>query len=346
MEFSDKDLKRFFVILLIISISVLVFLLLRPIMLAIVGGLILAYAFFPVYKKVLWVVRNKSLAASIVSLLIVALIVSIIYLILPSLIVQVFKTFEEIQGMDMPALLRTLFPSAQDAFITQASVVIENGVAKGASAVLGGLVSLLSELPTFVFNFAIVAFVFFFALRDSDKLAEFTSSLSPLHKEQEKKIVKQFKDITNSIVYGQIAVGIVQGASAGLGFLLFGIPNALILTALAIGFSIIPIMGPLFVWVPVLIYLLAQGNTAIAMPFLIYNLLIVANIDNVLRIYLITRKTQMSQVIVLIGMIGGLFIFGMLGVLLGPLLLAYFITFLNAYRDNTLSSLFKTEKEQ
>ena len=81
-------------------------------------------------------------------------------------------------------------------------------------------------------------------------------------------------------------------------------------------------------------------------PFLIYNLLIVANIDNVLRIYLITRKTQMSQVIVLIGMIGGLFIFGMLGVLLGPLLLAYFITFLNAYRDNTLSSLFKTEKEQ
>ena len=91
---------------------------------------------------------------------------------------------------------------------------------------------------------------------------------------------------------------------------------------------------------------LAMGITAIAIPFLIYNLLIVANIDNVLRIYLITRKTQMSQVIVLIGMIGGLFIFGMLGVLLGPLLLAYFITFLNAYRDNTLSSLFKTEKEQ
>ena len=124
------------------------------------------------------------------------------------------------------------------------------------------------------------------------------------------------------------------------------IPHALLFAAMAIMLSIIPLIGPFIIWVPALIYLFIQGNTLSAVIFLIYNIVIVSNIDNILRIYILSKRTNLSTVIVLIGMIGGLFIFGILGLIIGPLLLAYFITFLHAYKDNTLSSLFNKEKEE
>ena len=85
-----------------------------------------------------------------------------------------------------------------------------------------------------------------------------------------------------------------------------------------------------------------MGNAAphTVILFLAYNLLFVSTIDNFLRAHLISKKTQMSQAIVVIGMIGGVFVFSVLGLVLGPLILAYFVTLLRAYKDKTLTSMF------
>ncbi|MDO8509382.1 MAG: AI-2E family transporter [Nanoarchaeota archaeon] len=346
MELSDKNMRRMLALFLILLLAVLAFLLVRPIILSIIAGLLLAYTFFPVYIRILSKIKARNAAAIMVSLFVIILIIIPIYFVAPFLVNQVFGLFKAAQDFNMQSFIKVIFPSAPDAFIVQMSVTLDGVVSKISSAVLTTIVDLLLEAPTIMFHFVIVAFVFFFALRDSDKLTEFVSALSPLNKIQEKKIVQQFKDITNSIVYGQVIIGLVQGVAAGIGFYIFGIPNALILSVLALIFSIIPILGPFFVWIPATVYLFAQGNTAVATVFLLYNLLIVSNIDNVLRLYLLSKKTDLSQVIILIGMIGGLFIFGILGLILGPLILAYFITFLKAYKDNTLSSLFSSERTE
>jgi predicted PurR-regulated permease PerM len=179
-------------------------------------------------------------------------------------------------------------------------------------------------------------------LKEEETLREFVSGLSPLNKTHEKTLIKQFSDITKTLIYGQFVIGLVQGIFAGIGFFVFKVPNALVLTVAAIVFSLIPVIGPSPVYIPVAIIMLLSGNPVIAIIFLIYNILVVSTVDNILRINLISRKTKMSQVIVLIGMIGGLFIFGVLGLILGPLILAYFITFLEAYKNRTLASLFST----
>ncbi len=259
---------------------------------------------------------------------------------------QIFEFFKYSKDLNIQEIIKILFPAAPDSFLIQMTVTFDNLISQITSTVLNTLVNLLIDIPKILFNLVIVAFVFFFALRDSDKLSEFASALSPLNKNQEKKVVQQFKDITNSVVYGQVIIGFVQGLTAGLGFLIFGIPHALLFAAMAIMLSIIPLIGPFIIWVPALIYLFIQGNTLSAVIFLIYNIVIVSNIDNILRIYILSKRTNLSTVIVLIGMIGGLFIFGILGLIIGPLLLAYFITFLHAYKDNTLSSLFNKEKEE
>ncbi len=343
MVLTEGDVKKFSVIFLVIILAVLVFILIKPVILSIIGGLILAYAFFPLYKIVLKSINNKNLAAVIVSLVVITLIILPLYFIIPYLVQQVFDIFKYSQTVDVRGFLQSLFPSAPESFIVQMTTIFSGLVSKMSSFVLDGLVDFLIEIPTILFHLVIVAFVFFFALRDSNKLSEFVGGLSPLNKVQEKKLIQQFKDITNTVVYGQILIGLVQGIIAGLGFFMFGIPGALILTILSIVFSIIPIIGPFLIWIPATVYLFLQGHNVAGVIYLLYNILITSNIDNLLRLYLISKKTDLSQVIVLIGMVGGLFIFGILGLLLGPLILAYFIVFLKAYKENSLSSLFKNE---
>lgn len=327
------------------ALAVLVFFLVEPIISAILWGLILAYTFFPVYERTLLLTKRKNLSATIVSLILIILIIVPLYFLIPLMIRQTFEIFRYVQALDMQNVIKTIFPSAPQSFLVQAGLTLNSLVSKVSSSVLNAMTDFLLEVPTFIFDAVIIAFVFFFALRDSDKLSEFASSISPFNKSHEKKLINQFKDITNSIIYGYAVAGIVQGITAGLGLFLFGIPNAVVLTIFAVAFSIIPILGTYVVWVPVAIYLFFQGNLPVAVIYLLYNLIIVANIDNLIRIYFVSRKAKLSQVIVLIGMAGGLFLFGLLGLIIGPLLVAYFLTFLHAYKENTFSALFKTDQE-
>ena len=344
MELTQKNLERIGVLILIAILAILVFILIKPIVLSIIGGMVLAYAFFPVYRLVLKHVKEKNTSAALVSIFLLLLLIVPAYFIVPLIISEVFDFFQYSQTITIGDFIKKLFPGAADAFIAQISNSFTSITSEISSGILHSLVGLFLEIPKILFNLAIIAFVFFFSLRDHEKLISFVSSLSPLNKLQEQKLVQQFKNITNSIVYGQIVIGLVQGIAAGLGFFVFGVPRALLLTILATILSIVPLLGPLFIWIPAGIYLLLTGDTLPAVLFLIYNVLVVSNIDNLLRLYLVTRRTQLSQVIVLIGMIGGLFIFGILGLILGPLILAYFIVFLDAYRQNALSSLFKFEE--
>ena len=341
MEINDTNIKRASILSIVLILAILVFFLVKPILLSIIGGLVLAYVFFPVYKFLSKRTNSKNLSASITSVLAILVIIIPLYFIIPIMIRQIFALFEAAQTIDIQIFLQSIFPTAAESFIIQATLAIKNAINGISSTVINTLVSFLIEIPKIMFNLAIVAFVFFFTLRDFEKLAEFASILSPLNKVEEKKLVQQFKDITNSIVYGQVIVGFIQGIIAGIGFFVFGIPGALVLSILAVALSVIPLLGSFLVWIPAAIYLYTQGDIVATIFFLVYNIILVSNIDNVLKIYLVSKKANLSPVIVLIGMVGGLLIFGILGLLIGPLILAYFITFLNAYKENTLSSLFK-----
>ena len=185
--------------------------------------------------------------------------------------------------------------------------------------------------------------MFFFTLRDHEKLKEYVSGISPFKKEKEKVLIKQFKQTTSSIIFGFIIVGIIQGIATGAGLLFAGVPKALLLTILAVFASVIPLIGPWLVWVPAAIYLFVIGSTVPAILFTVYGVVVVSSLDNFLRPYLVARKTGTSSVIVLIGMIGGLFVFGLMGIILGPLILAYLVLFMTAYKDKTLSDMFKSD---
>jgi predicted PurR-regulated permease PerM len=191
---------------------------------------------------------------------------------------------------------------------------------------------ILTSLPTLVLQIFVASFIFYYFLRDGDQFVEYIKSLMPFSKEIEKKIFTYTKEITFSVIYGQIIVGIIQGIILGIGLFIFGVPNALILTIITIFVSILPIIGPFVIWVPVSVYLLSQGNTVSAIGVGFFGI-IASSIDNILRPLIVSRRTKLHSAVVLTGMIGGLFLFGILGLIIGPLILAYLLIILEIYRN-------------
>lgn len=344
MNFDDHDIKKVVIILVMLVLAVLMFFLIKPVLLSVIAGLLLTYIFTPLYKKIVSPVKSKTIAALIVSVIVIIIIVLPLWFITPIMLQQVFDLFAASQGIEFTKVISAVFPTSTPQFVAQMSITMTNFVGQVSSSVLKSLTSFFLDLPILTLHIFIVFFVFFYGLRDGDKFNAFMADLSPFNKSKEKILVQQFKSITDTVVYGQIIVGLVQGGLAGLGFLLFGIDNALVLTTLAIFFSILPIVGPFLIWIPVAIYLFTDVGFGIGMGYLLYNLLIVSTVDNFLRTYLVSRKTDISPAIILVAMIGGLFIFGILGLVLGPLIAAYFILVLQAYREKTLSHLFHSEE--
>jgi len=205
---------------------------------------------------------------------------------------------------------------------------------------LSSLVDSMLNIPDMLMGILIIGFVFFFTLRDNEQLKEFVSGILPLNKVQQTILAKQFTDMTDSLIYGTIILGILQGIFAGIGFLLFGISNALTLTILAMILGCLPIFGPIMLWVPIAIAMLASGNYTIGIGYAIYNLIFTSGMETVIRPYIISQKTDLPQVMILIGMVGGVFVFGVFGILIGPLILAYFLTLLKAYKEKSLASIF------
>jgi len=343
MGITEKDITKSSVALLIIFLGILVFLVVKPLIISILAGLVFAYIFFPLYASLNRLIKSKGLSAAAVTLIALLIIIIPLWFFAPVIIEQAFGFFRFSQGFDFSQIVKKVFPSISDQLRTQLTLTVNNAITKLSSLIINALVDFLLDFARFLLHALIAGFVFFFTLRDNEKLREFTSSLSPLNKNQEKDLVKQFKDITDSIVYGQIVTGLVQGILAGIGLLIFGVPHALGLTIAFVIFSIAPLIGPPVIYIPVAAYIAATGEPGVAIAYLLYNLLIVSTIDNFLRTMLVAKKTRSHQVVILVGMIGGVYLFGFLGLILGPLILAYFITFLKAYKEKALSTFFSQD---
>jgi len=331
-----KEISKYAPLIILIILGMLVFLLVKPLLPSILGGLILAYTFFPVYKRVNKIIKNDGVSAFLVLLFAIMILIVPLFLVTPALITQVFAIFKSFQAFNIGSFVAHLFPTAPEQFVTQITLAFASFISKLNSIILNYLTDLIVSSVNFLLDLFVLCFVFFYALKDNEKMKDLLKDLSPISKSKEKILKHQFKDITNSLIYGQVIVGIFQGLVAGLGFFIFGVPNALALTFMSIIFSLIPFIGPWIVWIPILIsMLLSGGNTTIIILFLLYNLIIVSTVDNILRAYIISRKSNLSGGIIFVGMMGGLYLFGIFGLIVGPLILSYFITFFQSFKEES-----------
>jgi len=327
-------------IVFIAALFILGLFILRPIIISVFLGLLLAYIFHPVYQKLNRKIKRRRLSALIlIGGLVLIVTLPLVYL-APLLVRQTFEAYLFLQNVDLVTPVQELFPSLFQDSRTLA-VNLNSYVSQLFNSLLNGLGAFLVSLPGFMLQFIVFIFTFYFSISDSEKLKSYFMSLSPFPPSIEAKFLQEFRKITNSLIYGQFLIGILQGFALGLALLFLGVPNFLILTFLASIMAIIPILGAWIIWIPVAIYFLTIGSPIKALILAVYGTFFVGSLDNFLRPYLLSKNSRLPVSIGLIGIIAGLYAFGIVGIILGPLIFAYILIILDFYREGKLSELFK-----
>jgi len=342
-EYFEKIMTAIIIIFLI----VLSFFLLKPILLAIIAGLLLAFIFTPTYRWFYKKTKSKNLSASIIIAVLALVIIISAWFLMPLLIQQSFKIFQATTQLDFITPLESIFPQffASEQFSSEIGSILSSFTTRLANTLVNSLSSIILNFPTLSLQLLVVLFTFFFVLRDQEEIVNYIKSLLPFPKEIEKKLFGYSTDITKSVLFGQVIIGIIQGLIAGIGFIIFGVPNALFLMLLAMFMGILPILGTPIIWVPVAIYMFIAGNNLAGWGVAVFGI-IASTIDNILRPIFVSKMTKVHSGIVLVSMVGGLFLFGVFGLILGPLIISYLLIILELYRKKPTPGLIIQEEKK
>jgi len=332
--------KKITTVLILGVLLVLSFFLIKPILMSIIGGILLSFIFSPIYNWLYKRTKSKTFSSAIICLTLLLIIILSIWFFAPLIIEESIKLYRASQELDIVTPLKKIFSSffSSDQFSQEAGSVLQSFITKVTNSLMNYLSNIILEFPKILMNIFIVFFIFFYTMKDKEEIKGYIRGLLPFNKEVEKKLFDSTTDITFSVLYGQLVVGIIQGIILGTGLFILRVPNALILSLVGIIAGIIPIIGPSIVGIPIAISFLIKGSPLSAFGIILFTLAASLS-DQLFRPLLVSRKTKLNTVVVITGMIGGLFMFGILGFILGPLILAYLVIIIEIYRNKSLPNI-------
>lgn len=164
-------------------------------------------------------------------------------------------------------------------------------------------------------------FTLFYLFRDGERMLDAAKGLVPLASGPTELLVRRTREVIFAAVFGHVFVAMVQGLLGGLAFWALGVPTPAVWGVLMGALSMIPMIGPAFVWIPAGAVLIASGSTARGVILLLFGLLVISTVDNVLRAVLVSTRARVHPLVVFLGVLGGVLMFGAVGILVGPVLI-------------------------
>ena len=199
---------------------------------------------------------------------------------------------------------------------------------------------LFSSISTFTYSAAsdifllfIFLYTLFFFLRDGKMILEKVLACLPLTQSDQHRLLGKFLSVTRATLKGSLVIGILQGTLAGFALHFAGIESALFWGTIMTLLSLLPVIGSGLVWFPAVIFLAVTGHYPQALGVLLFCSLVVGQIDNILRPMLVGRDTQMHELLIFFGTLGGISLFGVFGFIIGPIVAALFMTVWEMYGE-------------
>ena len=225
------------------------------------------------------------------------------------------------------------FPALADYVPEQAQIVQSAArLAKAAGSFLvAGATQFTAGTASFLLNLFVMLYAMFFFLRDGGKIVEKILHYTPLSHEDEVLVIDRLTAVTRATIKGTLVIGAIQGALAGIGFWVAGIEGAAFWGTLMAVLSVVPGIGAALIWVPAVVYLFITGETLTAVLLLVWCAAVVGTVDNILRPSLVGKDAKMPDLLILVGTLGGLFLFGPIGFIIGPLVCGLFLTVWEIY---------------
>jgi len=297
-------------------------------------GALLAYILYPLYNK-LSLKTNKTVSASLICLFVLIIIVLPSVLFVKTLIQESYVLFILVKQK----LATGIFSGCQHSLCESLSNLSQNPefnyqIQETAKTITNWIVQkssgFLVSIPKIILNLFIMFFTLFYALKEGHNFMDKVEKYLRIQKKEYVKALKRLKEITHGITYGYLIVALIQGILGALGFFIFGISSPLFWGLLMAFLALIPFLGTGLIWVPASLFLflegLFQGSTSLMVKgvlLFVYCLIFVSTLDNFIRPKLMGGEANIHPLIVMLGIFGGLFFFGALGVVIGPLILSF-----------------------
>lgn len=337
---QTKIFEKYFFFGLLFSTFVFTFFILRPFWIVLVLGISFSVVLYPIYN---WLAKHK-LPNWFASLLTV--IFFIIILLGPVLSVGIL-VFNQSQDLYNSVINNNNSGPFLLSIQNNINKILPNGVNFDISSKVNDFISFLSGNIAQIFSttLSVLFFLFLFflvifhLLKDGESWRKTLITLSPLSDSNDEKIMNRFSRAITGVMLGVLLISILQGTMMGIGLTIFGVPHPALWGVMAFFSALIPMMGTSLVSIPSIAFLFITGHTTAAIGLLIWAMLMVGSIDNFLSPLFISKKIDMPSLLILFSVLGGISLFGPVGILIGPLVLSLLYTLISIYRNEYKDSL-------
>ncbi len=347
-EFSRR---RWFILLLLGLLLVVFLYIISDLLLGVIGGALLAGMTNPIHRRLLRATGNRKSTAALMALAVTTLCVivplSLIILILVSdasrLAGEARAWFEPHRPVFDATIAEitsggSLYFFDYEIPVTELTTRLEESAGKISEFLIGLVQKTAGTVARGFLLLAITMYSLFFFYRDGDKFYDWLKSALPLSPDQSERLLSDFFATSRASLKSVGIIGAIQGALGGLAFWFCGIPAPIFWAILMTVASVIPAIGAQIILLPAGILLILVGKTAYGAGLLLWSWIVIANIDQLLRPYLVRRDVDLHELLVFLTTIGGLATFGFFGFLIGPVIAALLKSTFQIYHEVNVSS--------
>ena len=314
----------------ILGLIVLASFLVLPFVIAIISAYLLAYVARPLFLKL--IPRFKTNIAAIICVFVVILLIVVpVSLVTLGMVNQVGDAMSK-SNLNKYIILVATHPMLRGFNLN--SVTLQAQVNTFISDLVG---SILGSLPDLLVGLFITVIGMYYILCGWDSLGEQLKKFIP--SQNKDRIVRNLNKTTQAILYGTLVMAVLEFFVTYIGFSLLGVEAALILAAIVFVLAFIPSIGPIMVWAPLAIYYMSSQEYHVALGVTIIGIILTVGIETILYAKWIGDRTRIHPFVMLLGVIGGIALFGIFGFILGPLVLASALDVLSAAMENETSSV-------
>lgn len=320
--------EQAFLLFLVAATAVASFYVLLPFLNYVLGALLLGYVLRPVHTRLVPYLGKRPAAITVISGAAVAIVLPLVYI--------GWVVYRDIQDLadgetdlDLPAVEAEL-ESLTGQEVDLAGATGDFGTLLG-EFLYGNAPEIVSTLTTVLLGLTLILFLVYYVLLDGPAFVQWSVSTAPLDDAVAHEIVARMDRMTWGVVAGHIFVAIVQGIIGGIGLWIAGIPSAAFWTTVMIITALLPVIGAFLVWGPATGYLLAIGEPRMAAFLLVWGLIPVSLTDNYLRSFVIDQSADVNPGVILVGVVGGIYSLGAVGLFVGPLVIGLFAAMIRAF---------------
>ena len=332
------------IVVLVIALYVC-WLMIQPFFNVLLWAAVLSVVFYPMHRRILERTNKPSLAAALSTLLVVLLILLPVTFITVAIVRELSGVAQSFQRPDhswaipTPPGVAWLFEwvsryidvdidrAAAQKFLAERMQTWGTALAASTLMVVGGAVGAITQM-------LLVVFTLFYFFRDGHNIRQAAYDMLPLRRVQWHDIMARTQDVIGATVYGVLAISAIQGTLGTFIFWALGLPSPLLWGVVMFFLSMIPMAGAFLVWVPAALYLALSGELGRAAILVGWGILVIGAIDNVLSPRLVGRRARLHELLIFFAVLGGLQVFGILGLILGPVVVAMTLALIEMARQS------------